>query len=263
MRLCGPRYGNFRGGWSPLVVVDRALFVASWEPTEVFELDEEMGEFRRVALRIAPHIAERFQGGSQGVPVPGGYLFLVNESVTLGMKTEQTPGAGHQAIASILEATYGSGEVRVDVTAQLQDRVLSGRLLLPVSNALFGDPCPNKIKTLRLTYELFDDSQQYQHEVEEHQILSLGVPNNEVVYARFVRIDEEFQITHISPQFFVMDRGKDVASGLARQGDQLIAGFTSAAHELLLVTMAVDAVLATLIPMDRPGRLPAARQANH
>jgi hypothetical protein len=167
VRLFGPRQGNFKQGWSPLISDGVARFVAWWEPTEVFELDEETGEFARVALRMAPHIAERFQGGSQGILVPGGYLFLVNESVN------------------------------------------------------------------------FD-------------------PENEVVLTRFVRVDAGFQITDVSPQFFVKDRGKDVACGLARRGDRLIAGFTSAGSEPLLATMDVGAVLATLIPMVAPGPRSAA-----
>jgi hypothetical protein len=150
----------------------------------------------------------------------------------------------------------------VDVTARLQDCVRNGQLLLTVSNNLFGDPCPDRIKTLRFTYELFDDSQQHQHAVWEHQIVSLPAPGDEGMLARFMRVDEEFQITDISPQFFVKDRGKDVASGLARQGDRLIAGFTSADHELLLATMPIDAVMATLIQVDAPGRPAAARRVH-
>jgi hypothetical protein len=262
LRLFGPRYGNFRHGWAPLVVDDQAHFIAWWEPTEVFALDEDSGEFKRVALRMAPRIAERFQSGSQGVPVPDGYLFLVNESAIMATTTEHTAKAGHQGIARILEATYGRGADRVDVTARLQDCVRNGQLLLTVSNNLFGDPCPDRIKTLRFTYELFDDSQQHQHAVWEHQIVSLPAPGDEGMLARFMRVDEEFQITDISPQFFVKDRGKDVASGLARQGDRLIAGFTSADHELLLATMPIDAVMATLIQVDAPGRPAAARRVH-
>ena len=78
------------------------------------------------------------------------------------------------AITRIIEATYGCGTDVVDVTAQLQERVRGGHLSLTVSNTLFGDPCPNRVKTLRFTYEIADDSQQYQHEADEHQIVSLG-----------------------------------------------------------------------------------------
>jgi hypothetical protein len=163
LSLLGPRAGNFRQGWSPFVTADGPHFVAWWEPTEVFRLDEQTGNFDRLRLRMAPHIAERFQGGSQGVPVPGGYLFLVNETVR------------------------------------------------------------------------FDDG-------------------SKATYARFARIDEEFQITDISPQFFVVERGKDVATGLARQGDRLIAGFTSGETSAVLSTIELDVAIRSLMPVDAPGR---------
>ena len=134
MRLLEPRADDFRHGWSPVVTESGACFVGWWEPTEVFRFNGETGDFGRVALRMAPHSAERFHGGSQGVAVPGGYLFLVNETIT------RKNGA---------QATH----------------------------------------------------------------------------VRFVRVDEEFRITGISPQFFVTDRGWDTATGLARQGERVIAGF--------------------------------------
>ena len=76
---------------------------------------------------------------------------------------------------------------------------------------------------------------------------------------RFVRVDEGFQITDVSPQFFVAERGQDVATGLARQGDRLIAGFTSGGTRGLLATMGVEAVVAALLPVDAPGRRQKAR----
>ena len=84
-------------------------------------------------------------------------------------QTQYTP----TAITRIIEATYGCDTDVADVTAQLQERLHDGHLHLTVSNTLFGDPCPNRIKTLRFTYELADDSHQYQHEAEEHQVVSL------------------------------------------------------------------------------------------
>lgn len=80
----------------------------------------------------------------------------------------------HQAITRIVEATYGSGADVADVTERLKQRLRNGHLSLTVSNALFGDPAPNKRKTLRFTYEVFGDVQQYRHEAEEHEIVSLG-----------------------------------------------------------------------------------------
>jgi hypothetical protein len=78
-------------------------------------------------------------------------------------------------VTRIVEATYGSGEDRVDVTAQLRAQVRDGQVRLTVANHLFGDPCPNRLKTLRVTYELAGASQPDQLEVVEHQRLFLVV----------------------------------------------------------------------------------------
>jgi hypothetical protein len=165
LRTFGPRAGQFEAGWSPLAMESGVHVVSWWEPTEVFRLDPETSEFARVALRMAPHIAERFEGGSQGVSIPGGFLYLINERVS------------------------------------------------------------------------FDEGQP-------------------LSFSRFVRLNDGFQITAVSPQFFVSERGADAASGLTRQSGRLIAGFTSNAREALLTTMDLDAVLATLIPVAAPGPKP-------
>lgn len=159
----GPRAGHFRQGWSPVVTPDGPRFVSWWEPTEVFQFDAAATAMEREALRLAPHLAERFRGGSPGIAVPGGYLWLVNETVA----TEDGP-----------------------------DETLS----------------------------------------------------------RFVRTDAAFQIAAVSPQFFLTSRGHDVATGLARHGEQLIAGFTSAGSGPVVATMDIEPILAVLIPVAAPGR---------
>src|SRR6185295_15948330 len=88
------------------------------------------------------------------------------------LEAERMQREGRQPLMRIIEATYGSGENREEVTGQLHDHLRNGHSSLTVSNTLFGDPCPNRLKTLRLTYELSSDSQQYRHEVEEHHVLS-------------------------------------------------------------------------------------------
>ena len=163
LRSFGPRVGQFKAGWSPLVTGAGIRFVSWWEPTEVFWFDAETREFKRVALRMAPHVAERFQGSSQGVSVPGGCLFLVSEQIS------------------------------------------------------FGEGPP-------------------------------------LIFNRFVLIDDGFQITAISPQFYASRRGQDAASGLTRKDDQLVAGFRTDGREALLATMDLEATLAILIPVDAPGR---------
>jgi len=73
----------------------------------------------------------------------------------------------------ILEATYGSGDCGADVTAQLEALVRNGRLNFTVSNSMFGDPCPNQVKTLHITYQLPGDYSEYTHEVPEHRVVWL------------------------------------------------------------------------------------------
>jgi hypothetical protein len=69
----------------------------------------------------------------------------------------------------ILKATYGNRDCQADVTTQLQDLALKGVSRIPASNNLFGDPCPNRGKSLRLTYQLPGSDRQFTHEVREHQ----------------------------------------------------------------------------------------------
>jgi hypothetical protein len=73
----------------------------------------------------------------------------------------------------VIEATYGDGTDVVDVTERLQRLVNNGYLFLWVSNDLFGDPCVNRVKTLRLVYEVPESDATYYHEVEEHNPLLL------------------------------------------------------------------------------------------
>jgi FkbM family methyltransferase len=74
------------------------------------------------------------------------------------------------------------------------------------------------------------------------------------IFSRFVRLDETWQVTAVSPQFYVSQPGEDVASGLARRGDRLIAGFTVGGRAALLARLDLTAVLATLTPVPAPGR---------
>jgi hypothetical protein len=157
----GPRAGYFRQGWAPLLTETGPHFLAWWEPTEMMRLADEGELFTRDTLRRTSRVAERFVSGSQGVPVPGGHLVLVNETVALA-----------------------GGE--------------------------------------------------------------------EMTLSRFARLDARFQLTDISPQFFVADRGDDVATGLACRGDQLIAGFDTGSGAKL-ATMDLGTILGTLIAVVAPG----------
>jgi glycosyltransferase involved in cell wall biosynthesis len=157
LRVLGPRAGYFRQGWAPIATPDDPRFLAWWEPTEVFRLDWETGNFEREALRRVSRVAERFWSASQAVPVPGGYLLLVNE-------------------------TIGAEDDEADVT-------------------------------------------------------------------RFARIDDDFRLTDVSPPFFVAKRGDSVATGLARRGNTLFAGFSSGEDLEALATMELSEVLTVLTPV--------------
>ena len=81
----------------------------------------------------------------------------------------------------VLDATFGHGNDVVDVTTRLQSLVRNRHLLLTVSNTLFGDPCPGRVKTLRFTYELSGDGRKYSHEAEEHEIVFVPRSGNKNV----------------------------------------------------------------------------------
>jgi hypothetical protein len=84
----------------------------------------------------------------------------------------------------------------------------------------------------------------------------------EHVFARFVLLNHEFRITAATPQFWVASRGADEAAGLARQGDRLIAGFTSDGATAILAALDVDAVVASLMPLASPGYTPRGSTAD-
>jgi hypothetical protein len=71
----------------------------------------------------------------------------------------------------ILKATYGSGDCVIDVTERLQQLVKNGCLSLVVSNHLFTDPCPGKVKTLHFAYELPGSDRFYTQQTNENELL--------------------------------------------------------------------------------------------
>ena len=54
----------------------------------------------------------------------------------------------------ILKARYGIEGEWKDVTAQVAGAVDNDRLWLRVSNSLFGDPAPGRVKTLKIDYSV-------------------------------------------------------------------------------------------------------------
>lgn len=71
----------------------------------------------------------------------------------------------------ILNASYGAGEHRVDVTTELVWRTENGKLHVYVGNQLGGDPCPNTPKDLIVRYRY--KGEEYEHVVAEGVTLDL------------------------------------------------------------------------------------------
>jgi hypothetical protein len=148
--------------WAPFSADAGSRFVAWWQPIEVLGVEPDTDSARRIAVQPAPRLAERFASASAGIPVPGGWLFLINE----------------------------------------------------------------------------------QANVDESEPARL---------ARFVFLRDDFRVTAVSPHFWVTARGADEASGLTRQGQYVIAGFTSREQQALLARFPLDGVLASLMAIDSPG----------
>lgn len=77
--LPGPEPGRHETNWMPLVVEDRLHFVYSCSPTVVLGCDPSTGSVERAARHEAPGWAVGFRGGSQGLAVDDGYLFVTHE----------------------------------------------------------------------------------------------------------------------------------------------------------------------------------------
>lgn len=74
-----------------------------------------------------------------------------------------------------------------------------------------------------------------------------------VCYARFVLMRTDFRVIAVSPEFWVAARGEDHASGLARRGHELFAGFTSRNRQAVVTRIPLEDVLDSLISVDSPG----------
>jgi len=73
----------------------------------------------------------------------------------------------------ILSATYGAGDLRVDLTEKLRQMVTAGSLRATVGNVFAGgDPAPNQPKELRVEYKL--GGEQTTVVVKEDQPLAIG-----------------------------------------------------------------------------------------
>ncbi len=65
--------------WMPLVIDEALYMVYRCGPTTVLRCDPESGVLDPVSDHTAPRVAEGFRGGSQGVTIPDGSLFVIHE----------------------------------------------------------------------------------------------------------------------------------------------------------------------------------------
>ncbi len=71
--------GRREKNWMPFVVDDRLLLVYGCHPFVVVEWDPDAGRLRERCRIATPTSFAAFGGGSQGVPVEGGHLFVVHQ----------------------------------------------------------------------------------------------------------------------------------------------------------------------------------------
>ncbi|MGZ4384879.1 MAG: tetratricopeptide repeat-containing glycosyltransferase [Gaiellaceae bacterium] len=77
--LRSPRRGRHEKNWMPFVAHDSLAVVYSCGPTVVLRCDPASGNVEPISRRSAPPFAAEFRGGSQGIPVENGHLFVVHE----------------------------------------------------------------------------------------------------------------------------------------------------------------------------------------
>jgi predicted GH43/DUF377 family glycosyl hydrolase len=79
--LPGPDPTRDEKNWMPFVDAGRLLLVYSVAPTVILEYDLRTSALRRLAEWPAPDWARGVRGGSQGISVEGGWLFVAHEVV--------------------------------------------------------------------------------------------------------------------------------------------------------------------------------------
>jgi hypothetical protein len=68
---------------------------------------------------------------------------------------------------------------------------------------------------------------------------------------RFVLMRHDFEISHVSPQFFFCGRQLEFCAGLARRGTLLVASFGVRDAQAYVATMELGEVLSALRPVGR------------
>lgn len=77
--LAGPHPERHEKNWMPFVSDGELQIVYRCSPTTILRCDPGSGEVEEVAATPAPALADDLRGGSQGVAVEDGYLFVVHE----------------------------------------------------------------------------------------------------------------------------------------------------------------------------------------
>jgi glycosyltransferase involved in cell wall biosynthesis/predicted GH43/DUF377 family glycosyl hydrolase len=78
--LSGPHPGRHEKNWMPFVSDSSLCFLYSCDPTEVLRCETSTGGLEYLSRRSGPSAAAAFRGGSQGLAVDDGWLFVVHEA---------------------------------------------------------------------------------------------------------------------------------------------------------------------------------------
>lgn len=81
--LESPQARRHEKNWVPFFAGERLCLVYSWEPTVVLGLDLDSGSWEELARSAPSHLSEQTRGGTPGVALGNGWLFLVHECVWL------------------------------------------------------------------------------------------------------------------------------------------------------------------------------------
>ena len=101
MPIAGPVPGRHEKNWVPFDAVtaqgraagraSQLAVVYGWDPLVVGWIDVERGRWTEVERRSSPIPGAGMRGGTQGVAVPGGVLFVVHDQVWLDGSTRRYP----------------------------------------------------------------------------------------------------------------------------------------------------------------------------
>lgn len=153
--LSSPADGHQKN-WMPFVSRGELLVVSHCHPVTILRIDPARGDVHTLHSHESTPLATSFRGGSQGVPIDGGMLFVV--------------------------------------------------------------------------HEVADTPRTYLH--------------------RFILIDHDYQLTHISPQFRFTNRNIEFCAGMARVDDDLLLSFGVEDAEAWIARVPLDQVIGALQHVD-------------